>query len=116
MKLHEGVNKVRFDKSQNKMILEPPTPECDKLSAVKDKSQSIGEFLDWLKARGVYLANRHEHTDDCKHNGFYMCDFVNGELQPYFYNIEALLAEYFEIDLNKIEDEKLAILESYRKA
>lgn len=38
------------------------TPMLDKMLAVKDHSQAIGEFLDWLATeRGIVLATRHQH-------------------------------------------------------
>ncbi len=63
------------------------TSECDKLHKIKDKAQSIGEFLDWLvEYHQVSLPD----------------------------SIVELLAEYFDIDLEKVEEEKRAILEELR--
>jgi hypothetical protein len=64
------------------------TTECDKLHAIKDQSQVIGEFLDWLED---------------EHEVFLPKSVTN------------LLAEYFDIDLEKVEQEKLAILEDLRE-
>lgn len=77
------------------------TPECDKLSAITERSQVIGEFLDWLQhERSVELCER-----DCLSDKLMMCSS----------SIEQLLAEYFEIDLEKVEQEKRAILDELRK-
>lgn len=78
-------------------------PEHDKLHEVKkDKSQAIGEFLEWLQSsRGVILGEWLEGYED--------------RLQPISEDIQALLAEYFEIDLDKIEEEKCQMLEEMRK-
>lgn len=84
----------------------PPTPELDKQRAAREEghSDSIGAFLDWLQnERGVTLAR-------------YGVDNAWGEsrLHPVHGSIESWLAEYFEIDLDKIEAERSAIL-SYRE-
>ncbi len=75
------------------------TPELDKMRAVKDKSQAIGEFIDWL---------RQDNCDICE-----MDD--NGHYLPIYQSIEKWLAEYFEIDLNKCEEERRAILDAIRE-
>lgn len=83
----------------------PPCPECDKMLAVQNRSQDIGEFLEWLRGeRGLHLA---EYDDDFWEGKF---------LKPVNIRIEDLLAEFFEIDLNKVEAERRALLESLREA
>ena len=67
---------------------EPECPECDKLLAIKDKSQTIGFFLDWLKGQGAY------YFDET--------------------SIEKILANYFNIDLEKVNEEQTAVLEYIR--
>ena len=73
-------------------------PELEKLKEVSKTSQEIGEFLNWLPEIGIYLC-RYDEED-------------------YFYrsvvDFEKLLAEYFKIDLNKVEQEKREILEDIR--
>lgn len=112
-------------------------PEHDKLRAVKDKSQAIGEFLDtcgmalcvvrqkgnngeslyqWKEGRerdrapgwNDYLDGRAEHNPDFEEWGE---GFV---LAPG--SIQDKLAAHFEIDLDKIEAEKRAMLEAIRSA
>lgn len=61
-------------------------PEHDKLIKIADKSQAIGEFMSWLEDE----------------KGFVISDTVD------------LLAEYFEIDLKKIEEEKNTMIEELR--
>lgn len=79
----------------------PPTPELDKMLAVKDKSQMIGVFLDWLQdEKKIVFAKYYDEESLC----------------PSYDTIEKLLADYFEIDLNKIEQERRAILESFQNA
>jgi hypothetical protein len=77
-------------------------PECEKLSAIKDQSQIVGEFLDWLQnEKNVVLCDPTESWDH---------PYV-----PISKGSNRLLAEYFKIDLDKIEEEKLAMLEEFRK-
>jgi hypothetical protein len=64
-------------------------PECEKLQKVADKSDECGHFLDWLCQKGYA-----EKTSRKR--------------------MEELLAEYFEIDLVKVEKERRAILDDIR--
>jgi hypothetical protein len=83
------------------MTVKPATPECEKLYPVKDKSQAIGEFLDWLKNEKHYLIA--ERVVDDIHE--------DSDLMPVWASTEKLLAEYFEIDLNTVERENQELLE-----
>lgn len=101
---------------------EPPCPECEKMHAVKDKSQAIGEFLEWLQAeRKVHLCVVHSHSDGCYeeddefHEDPPKCGCNEGDYLPFHKGTEQLLAEFFGIDLAKVEDEKRALLEFVRK-
>ncbi len=76
-------------------------PECEKMEAVREKSQAIGEFIEWLQSKNIYLLTQHEGMDD---------DFCFSRTP-----IEELLAEFFGIDLAKAEKEKSAMLEDIRK-
>lgn len=76
----------------------PATPECDKALAVRDRSNAISEFLEWLDARGVCLA---------RYQGEHLYS-VNGSR-------ERLLAEHFGIDLDAMEREKRAILDTMKQ-
>lgn len=76
------------------------TPECERMAAVREKSQAIGEFLEWLREeKGWTIAEEYGNSD---------------RLLPVRYSTEALLAEFFGIDLNKVERERRAILEGCR--
>lgn len=112
-------------------------PEHDKLTAIKDESQLIGEFIEtsgyilaqyreagdngqppyiWLYGKhhtkvpdlGDYIAGRAEHNPDYESWG--------EALVPVGLPITQILADYFDIDLRKIEDEKRAMLDQLRKA
>jgi hypothetical protein len=65
--------------------------EINRMLEVKERSQTIGEFLDWMKSQGWTFHNRGRHLD-----------------------IEKLLAEYFNIDLQQVEKEKMMILDDIR--
>jgi hypothetical protein len=69
-------------------------PEHEKLSAIKDETQFLGEFLDWLGNNNMEIA-AYNHND---------------RLYPVNKSIQVLLAEFKNIDLNKIEVEKRAML------
>lgn len=75
-------------------------PECEKLKAVADESQKIGQFLDWLLGeRNLELG---QYND-------------NDRLIAQPLNIAKLLAEYFNIDMDKVEKERQEILSSIRE-
>ncbi len=114
------------------------TPECDKMVVIHEDSQKIGEFLDWLKEQGIHLCNPHTHNEYCYRYGDielkegeyksrdYMgqakyvgekelnCGSRNGEMFYIREDFEKLLARYFNIDLDKVEKEKQAILAEIR--
>jgi len=105
---------------------EVETPELEKMSAVKNESQKIGEFLDWLESKKkVALCLRHTHDDGCylghdddgneQMEPLPLCGYENGSLMPFFYTINELLAEFFEIDLKKVEEERRALLDAIRE-
>jgi hypothetical protein len=92
------------------------TPECDKLSKVFELSNNIGAFLDWLGEQGIVLGKHHEHTDSCRgEDGFIGCGCRNGDIVLINESFEKLLARYFDIDLKKVEEERRAILDAFRK-
>lgn len=78
-------------------------PEHTKLSAIKDKSQAIGQFLEWLPEQGITLCG-FVGEDKTSHAHYY----------PYQKTIQQLLSEYFEIDLEVLEKEKQQMLEKIR--
>lgn len=129
-----------------------PMPECEKMRAVHDQSQAIGEFLDWLtgpadeEGRGLVLAEYiTDYTDVCRHDWHEPHSFgwakywSDEETCPscgstdldtrldakYRYDppqlwaarvggFNKLLAEYFKIDLDKVEAERSALLDALR--
>ena len=75
-------------------------PECDKLSKVSKESHIIGAFLDWCNSEGVHLATYYEDRG----------------LVVDRRSIEQVLADYYDIDLDKVEEERRHILEMQRHA
>lgn len=76
-------------------------PECEKMSQVRPQSQAIGEFLEWLRyEKGWVLATVPEEYE-----------FTLVEAS---YSIEGLLAEFFGIDLDKVETERRQMLDEIR--
>ncbi len=75
-------------------------PEHEKMEAVKDKSKAIGEFLEWLSD-----TKRLVICDSTPFDELYVVNFSD----------EELLAEFFNIDMNKIEKEKRQMLKQIRK-
>lgn len=81
---------------------QPACPECEKLAAVADDSNPIGQFIDWMRS-----------------NDLEICELVEGEFEWGSYEpvylgnsgINRLLAKYFDIDLDKVEQERRALLE-----
>jgi hypothetical protein len=82
------------------------TPELDKRHAVIESgaSDTLTEFYDWLNERGWLLARWEVDGNE------------NEYLEPVYTRPEQLFAEFFGIDLNLIETERLAILEELRGA
>ena len=74
-------------------------PEHDKLTAVADQTQAIGEFIEWLEGKGIFLARYVEGSNFPRH--------VHG--------FRILLAEWAGIDENKLEAEKRQMLASLRE-
>lgn len=134
----------------------PTYPEHDKLRVVRDKSQAIGEFLEWLEEKhfvelqqrfvreedeegepvyrnsegevvpdwpppqscGLYERNSQMRREREQREGIErrLIPHPGGEiLRPFPMHKEKLLAEFFGIDRNKLEEEKRAMLEQCRR-
>lgn len=74
--------------------------EHDKLSAISDESQAIGEFLEMC---GYTLCELDEVS------------YTRPRFVPVAKSMQQILADYFEIDLSKIETEKRAMLDAIRE-
>ncbi len=74
-----------------------PTPQHDRLREVKDRSQSLHEFL----------------LEFCSEKGVQLSAPIEGSTRPYPVSeetIKNLIAEFLEIDLNELENEKRRML------
>ncbi len=94
--------------------------EHERLSLIKDKSQAIGDFIEWLSGRGIRLCREHEHTNACYEDDdpecqWPTCGLRDGRLIGDHTPITKLLADYFDIDENKLEREKRQMLADIRK-
>lgn len=78
------------------------TPTLDKMRAVKAESQKIGAFIDWLTTNAMPIC---KETSDPRYGS---------EMAPITDSTENLLARYFEIDLEKVELERRALLAELR--
>lgn len=78
----------------------PDTPELDKMEGAKKRgSQEIGEFLEWLKCEPLNI---------CEYDSY------KEAFCPLHITTEAMLARYYGIDLDKVDGERMAILEWVR--
>ena len=120
----------------------PPTPMLDKETEafLKGHSQELGQFLDWLHdAKNIQFARYDKMSDACRNCGHeevhnlmaWRCTFADDEGEECGCNNNdrgnpnhmlhisettgQLLADYFEIDLVRIEKERRAVLEFIRK-
>jgi len=95
-------------------------PEHDKLMKVQANSQACGEFLDWLLGRYT-IGEYHEHTDACwppdeNHTERRRtCGYSDDVLYPAGIDVRKLLAQFFGIDEDKLEDEKREMIDQLRK-
>jgi hypothetical protein len=85
-----------------------PYPEHERQRLVLDKSQAIGEFLEWLTSEQNYVIA--EWGGGTEETG------SEHRLYPVHRRIESWLAQYFQIDPVKIEAEKRAMLDAMRAA
>lgn len=79
-----------------------PYPEHERMAAVADTSQAIGEFLEWLEEQGLVI---------CEPS-----PLATMPLVPAHRQITDLLADYHGIDLTLIEAEKRAMIAALRAA
>lgn len=78
------------------------TPMLEKLASVRDQSQIIGEFLDYMNTREIEMCEFQEDRDG------------DGNYFPTRMSIEEMLALFFEIDLKEAEKERQILLDSIR--
>lgn len=74
-------------------------PQLARMEAVAEKSQSIGEFVEWLQENGMSICST---QPGLRGTTFW----------PVMETTEALLARHFEIDLPAVERERRKVLAS----
>lgn len=95
----------------------PETPELDKLKKINDSGDNttIAAFLEWAGENGYRLTRTVEYTDS-------YTSLVNGDTIEYPVDVqepvgtEAVLAEYFKIDMDKVSAEKDAVFAALQAA
>lgn len=80
--------------------------EHERLGEVSDKSQAIGEFLEWLNGQGIEMAH---YPDRVPYGGLVDTLYSTNE------STQAVLSRYFSIDLELISAEKEAMIEGLRR-
>ena len=101
-------------------------PECEKMAAVRDDSQKLGDFLEWLGSKDYRICAWQEGISDADRivdafatlQGRGNPDIDNEPERgwtPINKDIEKILADYFSIDLKKVEEERRALLEEIRR-
>jgi hypothetical protein len=90
-----------------------PTPELDRQRDIihSGKSETVQEFYDWLREEKHYVLARYvPESERFGDDGIYGEQPVEVLVRP-----EELMAEFFGIDLRKIENERRALLDAIRK-
>ena len=85
-------------------------PEHKKMQAVRSESETLSSFVDWLSERGIAL---------CKWQAAIRHSDAWGDFSPEgYYRVREgpneLFASFFEIDLEKVEEEKLEMISAMR--
>ncbi len=83
------------------MSEQTPTPECDRLAAIRGESVAILNFLEWCDNEGIELACRMGNHDT---------------LVPISKRHESVVMDSFGIDQNKLEEERRAMLDELRRS
>ena len=85
------------------------TPELDYQHEIIESGQSelLAKFYDWLIEKDFVLAKWGGYDE--------FGDYSEGVLMPLHIRPEQLFADFFGIDLNKIEEERRAILKELGK-
>ena len=81
-------------------------PECEKMAAVQEKSRELTNFVDWLRDDQGYAICEEKTYDDT---------YPKEQWYPLRKSFEQLFADYFGIDLKKVEEERRALLEEIRR-
>lgn len=106
-------------------------PEADKVSKYRDKMLIVGDFITWLRSNGRTICTWHETThydeygdpvpeDEVRDIHGFLSDKVDWTEPEGYYPVslstEKLLAEFFNIDYNKYEEERRRMMEDFLEA
>lgn len=84
--------------------------EHEKLHEIKDQSQTISEFFDWLGSKGLLICKYHKQVGSTLGQG----EFQEAGYYPETPSIQILLTDFFDIDQKKLEEEKKDMLDDFR--
>ena len=79
--------------------------ELEKMATAAEKSATLSEFLDWLRSNQYVLAKYNERPQQ----------LGDDDLLPVRIGNEQLLADFFGIDLKKVEEERSALLQQLKE-
>lgn len=79
-------------------------PELEKMRSVRGESRLLTEFVDWLEDHNMRICVRTASQS-----------VYSSPYEPIPENYEKLFARFFAIDLEKVEDERRAMLEALRE-
>lgn len=77
-------------------------PEHEKLEKIQELSQSCGEFIDWLRNEKNLVFAKWVDVDSVFGK--------ESHLDPCRININRMLSEFFEIDQERLEQEKIQMI------
>jgi len=80
-------------------------PECEKMAAVQEKSRELTNFVDWLREQGYAICEERIYEDS----------YPKERWVAIKKSFEQLFADYFGIDLKKVEEERRALLAEIRE-
>lgn len=87
-----------------------PYPELEKLRQVSDESRAISGFLEWAESKGYRLVKT-VTTEVVDWRGS-----TTTEEDEVPANVDQALADYFGIDMDKVEAERRELLDRLRRA
>lgn len=91
------------------MKFAPRYREHEKLAYIKKESEAVARFLEWLTGEAMFIGSY-------KYVPCLECESEEEQLVRDFSSIEQILARYFKIDLDTLEQEKRQMLKELRKA
>lgn len=79
------------------------TPECDRLNKISSDVSMLFEFFEWAQSQGLSLCTLEDSGKvSCGHPVFHYFPVCN--------SIQDIIYRFFEIDGNKLERERRALL------